>query len=422
MIPKEFKTLLRNKKFVYLWVSQILSQLAIQIMNFLIIVRLFEHTGSTIATSFIWIAYALPSILVGPFAATWVDFLDRRLVLVVSNLLQFFVLLAYALTFKQYFFLSYAVVLAYSFFNQFYVPAEASSVPMLVSAKSLPQANGLFFLTQQASVIVGFGIAGLLSESLGFKFTFLLLSALLFVAFVSASFLPNIQVKAKDGKRLDIDIGNFFARIAEGYQFIKGNLSILLPFTLLASLHVAISIISVNLPIMAKDIIGISPNLSGVVIVFPAGIGALAAVLFIPRYLRKMRKKELIEKSLVAVSLSLWLVIFLVPELTQGLKALATGILFAFAGVAFVGIVIPAQTYLQEKTPKKLMGRVFGNFWFIASVATIFPVLFSATVSEVFGVRMLFFLIGLSTLVAYVYSIKKGQQILEGGGFISDKI
>ena len=412
-MTKEIKILLGNRKFVYLWTSQILSQLSIQVMNFLIIVRLFERTGSTIATSLIWIAYALPAIMVGPFAAAWVDFLDRRLVLIASNLLQFMVLLTYSLTFKQYFFLSYAVVLAYSLFNQFYVPAEAASLPTLVSKKSLAQANGLFFLTQQAAIILGFGLGGVLNETIGFKFTFFVLSVFLFVAFLSVSFLPNLKSTASSGKKLDIDIGEFFAHIAEGYQFIKGNLSILMPFILLASIHVAISIISVNLPVMAKDIIGISASLGGIVIVIPAGLGALGAILLIPRFLKKARKKTLIERSLILVTASLWLVIFLVPEFAKGFKIAVSIPLFALAGASLVGIIIPCQTFLQEKTPKALMGRVFGNFWFIATVATIFPVLFSATISELFGVKMLFFLIGLACLVGYVYSIKKGQSILE---------
>ncbi len=419
-MPNEYKSLLKNKRFVYLWISQILSQLAIQIMNFLIIVRLFENTGSTIATSLIWVAYALPAIMIGPFAAAWVDLLDKRMVLVLSNLFQFMSLVAYALTFNRYFFLSYAVVMAYSLFNQFYIPAEAASVPSFVNKKHLPQANGLFFLTQQASIVLGFGAAGIINEVVGYKFSFFLLSIFLFVAFISVSFLPKIKSKLDSSKRVDIGIAKFFAKIGEGYEFIKGNTSILMSLILLASLHVAISIISINLPVMAKDIVEVNPNLAGVVIVFPAGIGALAAITLIPRYLKRLRKKDLIEKSLVIVSISLWLVIFLVPELTQSLKAIATAILFIFAGAAFVGIIIPAQTYLQEKTPRHLLGRVFGNFWFIATVATIFPVLFSATISEVFGVRMLFFLIGLLTLVAYIYSIKKGQQLLENGGTVGE--
>ena len=59
---EDFKPLIKNTKFVHLWTSQILSQLTINIMNFLLLIRLFEHTGSTIATSLLWAAYALPAI------------------------------------------------------------------------------------------------------------------------------------------------------------------------------------------------------------------------------------------------------------------------------------------------------------------------------------------------------------------------
>lgn len=418
----EFKSLLKNRNFVYLWTSQVLSQVAIQVMNFLIIVRLFERTGSTIATSLIWIAYALPGILVGPFASAWVDFVDRRQVLILSNLFQFLTLLIYSFTYKRYFFLSYAVVLVYSLFNQFYVPAEAASLPLVVNKKRLPQANGLFFLTQQAAIVVGFGLGGILNEIIGYRFTFLILSALLLVAFVAVYFLPVMNAVKNNSKRLDINLGVFFKHIARGYRFITGDASILMLFILLASLHVAVSIMSVNLPALAKNIIGISPNLAGAAVVFPAGIGAGAAIVLIPRYLKRLRKKELIERALILVSLSLWLLIFLVPELAPGFRIAAAAVLFALAGGAMVGIIIPSQTYLQEKTPPALMGSVFGNFWLFATIASIFPVLFSATISEIFGVGMLFFLIGLLTLFAYVYSVKRGQLIINEKEEVGGKI
>src|SRR4030065_230113 len=65
---QEFKPVLRNKSFRYLWISQITSQLSINIMNFVFLIWLFGQTGSAISTSFLWVAYSLPAILVGPFA------------------------------------------------------------------------------------------------------------------------------------------------------------------------------------------------------------------------------------------------------------------------------------------------------------------------------------------------------------------
>ena len=75
---KGFQEIISQKNFLYLWASQILSQLTINIMNFLLLIRLFEATGSSVATSFLWVAYALPAIFIGPFASASIDMLERR--------------------------------------------------------------------------------------------------------------------------------------------------------------------------------------------------------------------------------------------------------------------------------------------------------------------------------------------------------
>src|SRR3989344_9589902 len=121
--------LLKNKNFLYLLTSQVLSQLTIQVMNFLILTYLFEKTSSSIAISFLWIAYALPSILVGPIASASVDLTDKRKVLIITNFFQALLIFIYALSHQTSTFLLYAVVVLYSLINQFYVPAELASLP-----------------------------------------------------------------------------------------------------------------------------------------------------------------------------------------------------------------------------------------------------------------------------------------------------
>jgi MFS family permease len=96
---KDFKIVLKNKNFIYLWSSQILSQLTINIMNFLLLIKLFNETSSTIATSFLWVAYALPAIFIGPIAAASVDMLDRKRVLLITNLMQSILVFSYVVRF-----------------------------------------------------------------------------------------------------------------------------------------------------------------------------------------------------------------------------------------------------------------------------------------------------------------------------------
>jgi len=116
---KEFLELIKNKNFVRLWISQIISQVTLNTLSFLILIRLFEQTGSTIATSFVWVAYALPAIIVGPIGAVCSDIFNKKKLLMLTNLSQAITIALLAIFFQKYIYFSYAAVFIYSFFNQF---------------------------------------------------------------------------------------------------------------------------------------------------------------------------------------------------------------------------------------------------------------------------------------------------------------
>jgi DHA3 family macrolide efflux protein-like MFS transporter len=413
---EDFKTLFKNRYFRYLWASQILSQLTINIMNFLLLIKLFNATGSTIATSFLWVAYALPAVFIGPIAAASVDLYERRKILIISNLLQSLTVFLYAFVHELRVFIIYGIAMIYSFLNQFYMPAEAASLTTLVKKSDYPQANGLFFLTQQASMIVGFGIAGVLNSFLGFRTSIFLCAIFLFLAFVSVTFLPIIPLEKEDKSTFEESFFKFFKRITEGYLFIKDNKPILVPFFLLMTLQVTLTIIAVNVPLIAKEIFNINVNSAGLAIIVPAGIGAAISSLFIPRLIKRgIRKKDLIEYALMLIVFTSLILIFLIPILNQPIRIILGFAMIVLLGLSFVGILIPSQTYLQEKTPGGLRGRVFGNYWFMVTIATIFPVIFSGTIVELFGFKLLFLLLGMMYLGILIISKRMGQKFLNNG-------
>lgn len=414
---EDFKPLIKNANFKYLWASQVLSQITINIMNFILLLRLFAETGSSIATSLLWVFYALPAILVGPFASAYVDMVDRRKMLVITNLLQSATIFMYAYSHRVSLFLLYGVVLLYSFLNQFYVPAEQASLPEVVKKKNLASANGLFFITQQTAIVFGFGIAGILEQAVGFDRSLYLCAGLLFLAFISVFFLPSLKTKEEMPKNFEKAFTKFFDRIYQGYLFIKDNKSILSPFLLLLALQVALAVIVVNLPVVATDVLKINLANTGLLLIVPAGIGAVVAALSVPRILnRGIRKKKVIEQALFLMSFSFFLLVFIVPEIRPHLIRIAVGTTATgLAGLSFVGTVIPAQTFLQEKTPGGLRGRVFGNFWFLVTIATIFPVIFSGAISELFGIRILLSLLVAFALMGALSFKRYGQQVLNEG-------
>jgi MFS family permease len=403
-----------NKNFKLLWTSQMLSQITVNMMNFLFLARIYTVTGSSIATSLLWISYALPAIFFGPIGAATVDLVNRKKILVITNLLQALTVFAYIFLHTESIFLLYAVVIVYSLLNQFYVPAESATLPSVVSRKKLAHANSLFFLTQQVSLIVGFGLAGIIQKLIGFNGSLILCSSFLFIAFLSVYFLPNLAPTKKIPENFEDLLRTFFDHIIEGYRFIKNKKTVLYPLSLLFLIQVGLTMIIINLPIIAGEILKVSISYVGLLVVVPAGVGAILGSIYVNKLIKDgWRKKKIIDISLLVIVISVFTISLGLSYIPSVVRFIAGPILVTLVGIGFVGVNIPTLTYLQEVTPEWLRGRVFGNLWFLITIATIFPVMFSGVISEFFGVRTLLTLLALGSSFVLYFSIKKGQKMIE---------
>ncbi len=412
---KEYKTVIKNKLFMYIWTSQIFSQLTINVMNFVLLTRLFEITGSAISTSLLWVSYALPAMLIGPIASGVVDLVDKRTMLMATNLLQSLAILGYAFLGHTNIFIVYMLVFVYSLMNQFYVPSEASTLPSVLKPNTLAHGNSLFFVTQQASLVLGFALAGVLRSLLSFRSTLFLCSGFVFVAFLSTTLLPKIESKKKISSDFENAFFDFFDHIKEGYNFLKSERRVLTPVLLLIGFQVALQLCIVQFPILAQNILSIPLNLASFYILVPAGIGAVAGAVIIPKILKKdVRKKTIIDEGLLVVAISLILISFLLPYLGSTLKTIISLSLFIALGFGFVSVLIPSQTFLQQSTPKNMRGRVFGNFSFLVTITSVLPVLFSGTLVEAFGIRTLLSALSICVVIVYVFSKKFGDRFLNG--------
>ncbi|KKR64581.1 MAG: hypothetical protein UU02_C0007G0019 [Candidatus Woesebacteria bacterium GW2011_GWA1_40_43] len=384
-------------------------------MNFVLLIRLFEVTGSAISTSLLWVAYALPAILVGPFASAVVDLVDKRKMLIFTNLFQALVILIFGFAANSSIFFLYEVVFLYSLLNQFYVPSETSTLAFVLKKDKLVHGNSLFFITQQGSLVVGFALAGLLNAFLGFNNTIFLCSAFLFIAFLSTLFLPSLKSENEIPKGFETAVFGFFKHISNGYAFIKSERKVLTPVLLLIGFQVALQVVIVQFPTLAKNILNIPLNSAGIYMLVPAGIGAVFGALFIPKILKRdVRKKTLIDIALLAMAISLIFLTFVIPLFSYIVRFILSFLSVVVIGFSFVAILVPSQTFLQESTPSELRGRVFGNFSFLVITVSVLPVVFSGSIVEIFGIKSLLLLLSVFIFVVYGFSKKFGDRFLAG--------
>lgn len=406
----EIKSFLaRNRNFTLLWTSQILSQVTLNIINFVMATRIYEKTGSTLAVSFLWVFYYLPAFLFGPFSGFFVDQISLRRMLTYTNLFQGMTMLLFLFA-KTNIYPIYFVVFLYSFLNQFYFPAEASSLVWLVNKKDLTIANSLFLLTSQSALVIGLGMSGILMRLFGENNPVYLSAIGLFLAAIATFLLPKVEPPR--AKRKIEDFSKFFSEIRMGYSFIIGHSSVLFPIIVLTFFQVFLVVFAITVPSFASQLLNIDIKDAGPALVIPLGLGALTATYLISRFFKNFRKKELLRRGL---SIAFFVFVFfslILPFL--GIYKIVFAVLLTYVlGIAGFFIFIPSQTLLQESTPSLLRGRVFGTLGFVSTGLTLPVLLFSATFVDTLGVSSFMFISAIIMLSALVLLERAEKVIIE---------
>jgi hypothetical protein len=316
--------------------------------------------------------------------------------MVVTNIIQGLVVLLLLLT-KDSVFSMYSIVLIYSAIDRFYVPAQAAAVPWLVPVELLPTANGLFFLTQQASLLVGFGLGGLLLQILDFPLTVISSAVFLFLASLAASKLPKSRFNVTNTE--DSGFRQFVTDILEGYKLINSQAVLRYPMGLIMFLQTFITVIAVLLPSFAFETLGISLHSASTVLIMPAALGALISSYFLPKILVRTRKRFVIEIGIGIAGISL-LLISISQFLPPFIRLIISLICSMGVGSAMAASMIPANTLIQEYTPSEFSGRIFGVLGFLSTLASLIPLMIIATLADIFGTTSIFMFMSLLLLVS----------------------
>ncbi len=200
--------LLRKGYFVFLWLAQIASTLAVQLYKIGVMVVIFAQTGSTLQAAGVLVATSLPHVVLGPVAGALVDRYPRKAVLIVVELSRALLVglsLYLATSVVLNVWVIYGVVAGLSIADAFYKPALLSMLPSLVEKSAIVHANSLVNGTNYGVMGVGYALGGYLILHVGLStiviinMALFLIAALLVTRIVVVPALIEMQVhKAPD--------------------------------------------------------------------------------------------------------------------------------------------------------------------------------------------------------------------------------
>jgi MFS family permease len=388
-----------------------------------------EATRSTMHLSFAILTSILPAVLLGMVAGAMVDRMNKKSVLVATNLLRAVAVLGYLLYDRALIFV-YLVNLVFVSIGQFFGPAEYATIPSIVPRKQLVAANSLFNLTFNGSQLVGIVlVAPFVLKFFGPEVLFISETAVYLVATVLVALLPPGDVPAKSppslfGGRMARQIGQ---EITDAWQFMRSDRQIWLAIVHLTTVGTMILIVAMLGPRFTVAVLGIRAD-DAVYMLAPAVVGILVGTTIMSTLVNRLGKERVVNIGLVVLGAGLFFlstIHWMGQNMPAGVPAslgimqlhravgLVPGVmaLTALLGLCTAMAMIPAQTVIMERTHPQNRGRLFAVQILFGNLAAIVPLLFLGSLADLISVEAVMGILALLVLVAAAYSIGQTRRL-----------
>lgn len=170
-----------NRNYRFTWTGQVVSEIGDNFNNIAVFSLALANTGSGLAVAGILLARGVAVMLAGPISGVLLDRMDRRRIMILSDLVRAAVALGFIFAIPAgrtgLLFLLSALLM---FASPFFTSGRASILPSIASRDELHSANSLTQLTQWSTITIGSFLGGASVTSFGYKLAF---------AFNAASFL-----------------------------------------------------------------------------------------------------------------------------------------------------------------------------------------------------------------------------------------
>src|SRR6266508_3235359 len=151
--------------FTIVWLGQIISVLATNMSAFALTIWVFQKTGSATALGLVQVFFITPFLIISPFAGVMVDRHNRKLMMMVSDLLAG--LATVAILLLQFFGVLqvwhlYLAAIIQGLGNSFQWPAYSAAITTMIPKEQYGRANGMMSLMEVGPGVFAPMLAGAL--------------------------------------------------------------------------------------------------------------------------------------------------------------------------------------------------------------------------------------------------------------------
>jgi MFS family permease len=222
-----FRALLgNNRNYRYMWSGQVVSEIGDHFNNIAVFSLVLGATKSGLVVSGVMLARAIPAVLAGPIAGVVLDRLNRKHVMIASDLLRAVLALGFILCIhRRDTWLLYLFSALLMFASPFFTSGRSAILPTIASKEELHTANSLTQTTQWMTITIGTFAAGMSVMQFGYAWAFVLnsLSFLFSAACISRLHAKGDAFQPRKAALTEAEVVRPWHEYVEGLRYMRAN-------------------------------------------------------------------------------------------------------------------------------------------------------------------------------------------------------
>ena len=348
-----------NRKFFFLWIGQFVSSCGGWINYVALNVLLYELTGSGKTLGLFFAVRMLPSLFFGAVGGYLADRFDKRKLMIMCDTVRAVSVLTFIVTKDINIF--FIVAFCLSAFDKIYSSCSGSIIPELVKKEDLMKANSYLRVSQSVTTIAGPAVGGFLIGLWGYRNAFIADSCTFIFSVITLLLISEyVRTEASTQKKHSI-----YLEFKETFVFMFSSGAIFYYMILRLFDGLGSGTYNTVMPVFSASIPSEAPIFTSgsfyAWLLASWGIGTLIGALCTSALNKKIKTTALYCGATLIMAIGMggtFLVphsfYFFPPCLLCFLSIAIGGFGDGISGVVF-------NTLLMEKTPRELMGKVFGT-------------------------------------------------------------
>jgi len=224
-MSSSFVELLRsNRNYRNTWIGQVVSEIGDHFNNVAVFSLAVDTTRSGLVVSGVMLSRAIPAMLAGPLAGVVLDRLDRKRVMIASDLIRAVIAACFIFTVRgNSTWLLYVLSGLLMVASPFFTSGRAAILPTIATKEELHTANSLTQTTQWTTLALGALLGGTSVGAFGYKWAFAgnSLSFVISAICISRLFLPSGGFRPRSRALTEAEVVRPWHEYKEGLRYMK---------------------------------------------------------------------------------------------------------------------------------------------------------------------------------------------------------